>query len=93
MSDWMCWPLVMYHSHTSCSGLCGVMVTEVGNEHRDTSSNSGPICISCYINTLGKGINPNIIPPAIGKIIGQTGFFNNWFRRMKTLNSSLLNPT
>ena len=30
-------------------------------------------CISHSTNTLGKGMNPNILPPAMGKIVGQTG--------------------
>ena len=29
-----------------------------------------------YTNILGKGMNPNILPPAIGKIVGQTWFFS-----------------
>ena len=32
-------------------------------------------CISHCTNTLGKGMNPIILPPAMGKIVGQTGFF------------------
>ena len=34
------------------------------------------ICISHRINTLGKGMNPIILPPAMGKIVGQTWFFS-----------------
>ena len=34
------------------------------------------VCISHSVNTLGKSMNPTILPPAIGKIVGQTGFFN-----------------
>ena len=30
-------------------------------------------CISLSTNTLGKGMNPNILPPAI---VGQTDFFS-----------------
>ena len=46
----------------------GVMVIVVGNEHGDTS----PIldeadCISHSTNTFGKGMNPIILPPAMGK--------------------------
>ena len=26
-------------------------------------------------NNLGKGMNPNILPPAMGKIVGQTRFY------------------
>ena len=33
-------------------------------------------CISNSTNTLGKGMNPIILPPAMGKIAGQTGFFS-----------------
>ena len=43
----------------------GVMVIIVGNGHSDTSSN--PHCISHSTNTLGKGINPIILPSAMGK--------------------------
>ena len=46
-------------------GACGVMVIVVGNGHGDTSSN--PDCISHSTNTLGKGVNPIILPPAMGK--------------------------
>ena len=33
-------------------------------------------CISHSTNTLGKGMNPFILPPAMGKIVGQTWFFS-----------------
>ena len=33
-------------------------------------------CISHSTNTLGKGMNPIILPPAMGKIVGQIGFFS-----------------
>ena len=33
-------------------------------------------CISHSTNTLGKGINPIILPPTMGKIVGQTRFFS-----------------
>ena len=33
-------------------------------------------CISHSTNTLGKGMNPIILPPAMGKIIEQTRFFS-----------------
>ena len=33
-------------------------------------------CISHSTNTLGKGMNPNILPPAMGKIVGQTRFIS-----------------
>ena len=33
-------------------------------------------CISHSTNTLGKRINPIILPPTMGKIVGQTNFFS-----------------
>ena len=33
-------------------------------------------CISHYTNTLGKGMNPIILPPAMGKIVGLTRLFS-----------------
>ena len=33
-------------------------------------------CISHNTNTLGKGTNPIILPPAMGKLVGQTGFLS-----------------
>ena len=33
-------------------------------------------CISRSTNTLGKGMNSIILPPAMGKIVGQTRFFS-----------------
>ena len=57
--------------HKTSAG--GVMVIVVGNGHDDTSSNQS---ISHSTNTLGKGMNPIILPPAMGKIVGQTRFFN-----------------
>ena len=33
-------------------------------------------CISHSTNTLGKGMNPIILPPPMGKLVGQTGFFS-----------------
>ena len=45
---------------------CGVMVIIVGNGHGDTSSNSGRDW-SHSTNTLGKGMNPIILPPAMNK--------------------------
>ena len=47
-------------------------------------------CISHCTNTLGKGMNPIILPPAMGKIVGQTRFFSlGEVTRRKTLNSNL----
>ena len=40
-------------------GARDVMVIVVGNGHGDTSSHS--------TNALGKGMNPIILPPAMGK--------------------------
>ena len=45
----------------------GVMVIVVGNGHDDMNSNPGRDCISHSTNTLGKGMNPIILPPAMGK--------------------------
>ena len=51
-----------------CGGARGVMVIVVGNGHGDTSSNPGQDnCILHNTNTLGKGMNPIILPPAMGK--------------------------
>ena len=33
-------------------------------------------CISHCTNTLGKGMNPIILHPAMGKIVGQTRFLS-----------------
>ena len=33
-------------------------------------------CISHSTNTLGKGMNSIILPPSMGKIVGQTRFFS-----------------
>ena len=41
------------------------MVILTGNGHGDMSSNSD--CISHSTNTLGKGMNPIILPPAMGE--------------------------
>ena len=49
-------------------GAYGVMVIVVGNGHGDTSSILDETdCISHSTNTLGKGMNPIILPPAMGK--------------------------
>ena len=47
-------------------GAHGVMVIVVGNGHGDTSSNPGRDWLHCT-NTPGKGMNPIILPPAMGK--------------------------
>ena len=33
-------------------------------------------CILHCTNNLGKGMNPTILPPAMGKLVGQTRFFS-----------------
>ena len=44
------------------------MVIVVGNGHGDTNSNLDETdSISHSTNTLGKGMNPIILPPAMGK--------------------------
>ena len=44
------------------------MVIVVGNGHADTSSNLDEAdCISHNANTLGKGMNPIILTPAMSK--------------------------
>ena len=45
----------------------GVMVIVVGIGHGDTSSNPGLIEFPIALMTLGKGMNPIILPPAMGK--------------------------
>ena len=47
-------------------GARGVMVIVVGNGLGDTSSNPGREWLH-FTNTLGKGMNPVILPPAMGK--------------------------
>ena len=47
-------------------GARGVMVIVVGNGNGDTSSNPGRD-ISRSTNTLGKGMNPIILPPSMVK--------------------------
>ena len=47
----------------------GVMVIVVGNGHGDTEVQilDEADCISHSTNTLGKGMNPIILPPAMSK--------------------------
>ena len=47
-------------------GARGVMVIVVGNGHGDTSSNPGRDWLHST-NTLGRGMNANILPQAMGK--------------------------
>ena len=51
----------------SLSRHSGVMITVVGNGLGDTSSNPRRECISYSANTLGKGMNPTGLLPAMGK--------------------------
>ena len=50
------------------------MVIVVGNGYGDTSSNPGRDFSHCT-NTLGKVWIQLLLPPAMGKIVGQTRFF------------------
>ena len=54
---------------------CGVKYIVVGNGHGDQSLKSWMRLLAFYI-ALGKGMNPTVFPPAMGKILGQTGLFN-----------------
>ena len=56
------WQLLIHHL---LGGARGVMVIFKGNGHGNSSSN--PDCISHSTNTLGKGMNPIILLPAMGK--------------------------
>ena len=40
------------------------------------SSNPRRDCISLRVNNFGKGMNPIILPIAMGKIVGQTVLLN-----------------
>ena len=57
-------------------GARDVIVIVVGNGHDDTTSNPGRDCITHSTNTLGKGMNPIILPPTMAKIVGQIRFFS-----------------
>ena len=48
-------------------GARGVMVIVAGYGHGDTSSNPESDWLHLIYNTLGKGMNPIILPPAMGK--------------------------
>ena len=53
---------------STSSDARGVMVIVAGYGHGDTSSIPDLTdCISHCSNTLGKGMNPIILPPAMGK--------------------------
>ena len=44
------------------------MITILGNEHDDQSSNlDETVCILCGTNILGKSMNPTFLPSAMGK--------------------------
>ena len=63
------WRFDLYdHHQINLGGARDVMIIVVGNGHGDTSSNLEETdCISHSTNTLGKGMNPIILPPAMGK--------------------------
>ena len=75
---WSCWLLIIFVTGSCVTlgdyyyysgGARGVMVTVLGNGHGDTSFKSldETNCISHRTNTLGKGMNPIILPPAMDK--------------------------
>ena len=47
---------------------CGIVVREFVLQSR--------YYVHFRANTLGKGMNPLILPPAMGKIVGRTRFFS-----------------
>ena len=49
------------YNQIKIGGARGVMVIVIGFGHDETD------CISHSTNTLGKGMNPIILPPAMGK--------------------------
>ena len=60
--------LVFMDYQLFCGGARGVMVIVAGYGHGDTSQILDLTdCISHNTNTLGKGMNPIILPPAMGK--------------------------
>ena len=55
-------------TYTTNGGARGVMVIVAGNEHgARVQILDETDCISHSTNTLGKGMNPIILPPAMGK--------------------------
>ena len=70
---WKCfftytWNLESWGWHEVVRNVCDVIVTVVGNGHGDMSSSPGGICWHPpRANTLGKGMNPSFLPPAMGK--------------------------
>ena len=61
--------VLFYGVSTLFGGACGVMVIVIGNGHGDTSSYRGRERLHFHIALipLGKGMNPIILPPAMGK--------------------------
>ena len=56
--------IYIYRKRTAC----GVMVIVAVNGHCDTSSNPGRDYLPfTKVKTLGKGINPTILTPGMGK--------------------------
>ena len=76
-------------------GSYGEMVIIIGNGHGDTSSNPGRDWLQFHsTNTLGKGMDPTILPAAMGKIVGQNEFFSLGMETSQgegKLNSNSLN--
>ena len=66
-NNWVVFMGITGGYHSKVGGARGVIVIVVGNEHGDTSSNPGRDCISHSTNTLGKDMNPIILPLAMGK--------------------------
>ena len=67
------WGELRYCNHSSVypnlGGVLSVMVIIVGNGHDDTIKILDEAdCISHSTNTLGKGMNPIILPPAMGRL-------------------------
>ena len=57
-------------TNSYCVTTHGVMDIVIRNGHGDWSSNPGLDCNSHSTYTLGKGINPTILPPAMDKAVG-----------------------
>ena len=81
-----------------CVCACGVMVTVIGNEHNDLSSNPGQGCFAFHIVLIplrkvfiqlfslqlwvDSRADWDLLP-----------WYGNWSRRKEILNSNLLNST
>ena len=60
--------LQIYIKYTNnFGGACGFMIIVIRNRHNKLNSIPGWDCISYSANTLGKSMNPTILPPAMGK--------------------------